>query len=477
MRNDQGNYGHTGPPGEQAGQPAEPVEFPTEVLTGRPLEPDEWRAREADAWSQDADAGPWPATRSAGQRLDDGPLTDPSGFTWGSAATTGWRHTEPPLPPQEPPLSEPEELAGPGGAGPEEPMGPEGPDGPAPEGEPGGPAGPPRAARSTTIALVTALVVVVLVTGVLGTIAVLMTSQPDVPLGVAPPRRLATTIHFAPVTGVRAAPCPGAEAVLDDTSTTCYQLAPGVTVTSVLKVEAVAERDDKYAVRVVLPPESRDRVSDLTRDSLDQQLAVVVSDRVVAAPRVAQPLTVDSLSISGFTKDQADSLVGRLLGTGAAPAPSTCPPTDPNQAQPGVPNGQNQSGVPNGQNQPGAPTSQGQPGGPSSPGQPGGPVQNQPATPTLKASRGEFPPPRASREPRLRASPASPTVKARTRRSTPAARAPARRPRTRTPSRTRTPCRPRTRTRSRTRGRPAAPARREAQPPAVPPRTGPAPCR
>ncbi|MDH2424659.1 excalibur calcium-binding domain-containing protein [Sphaerisporangium sp. TRM90804] len=239
---------------------------------------------------------------------------------------------------------EPPAAGGPPGPG-EPPAGPGGPSGPppgpgAPGGPPSGPGAPPRAARSTTIALIAALAVVVLVTGVLGTIAVLMTRQPDVPLGAAPPRRLATAIHFAPVTGTRPAPCPGAEAVLDDAGTTCYQVAPGVTVTSVLKVEAVADTGGEYAVRVVLAPESRQRLEDLTRDALNQLLAVVVDDKVVAAPRVAQPITQDSLSITGLDEQQADALVSRLLGTpgpvpgtdGAVPsaspsaAASTCPP-------------------------------------------------------------------------------------------------------------------------------------------------------
>ncbi|MEU9885352.1 excalibur calcium-binding domain-containing protein [Sphaerisporangium sp. NPDC051011] len=240
------------------------------------------------------------------------------------------------------PFGEPPPASGevPGGSGEGPPGGdvpPEGPGGPAAPGDPAaaggppaGPPGPPRASRSTTIALLAGLVVVIIVTGVVGTIAVLMTRTPDRPLGAPPPRRLATTIHFAPVTGTRPAPCPGAEAVLDDTGTTCYQVAPGVTITSVAKVEAVADADGGYSVRVVPSPESRSRLASLTEDSLNQLLAVVVGDRVVTAPRVAQALTADSFSISGLTKEAADAMVARLLGApaSAAPsgAPSTCPP-------------------------------------------------------------------------------------------------------------------------------------------------------
>ncbi|MET8158621.1 excalibur calcium-binding domain-containing protein [Sphaerisporangium sp. NPDC005289] len=209
---------------------------------------------------------------------------------------------------------------------------PPGPEGPAVPGEP--PPGPPRAGRGTTIALIAGLFVAIVVTGVLGTIAVLMTREPDLPLGADPPSRLATPIHFAPVTGVRAAPCPGAEAVLDDAGTTCYQVARGVTVTSVVRISTVAAQDGTYAVRVVPAPDSRARLADLIKDTLNQQLAVVVDDKVVTAPRVAQPMTQDSLSIAGLSKETAEALMSRLLGgvgtvTGSgAPTPTpSCPPT------------------------------------------------------------------------------------------------------------------------------------------------------
>ncbi|MCW2882830.1 MAG: hypothetical protein JWQ95_6930 [Sphaerisporangium sp.] len=295
---------------------------------------------------------------------------------------------------------------GPGGPG-EPPIGPDGPPpGPgAPGGPPAAPSGPPRAARSTTVALIVGLFVVVIVTGVLGTIAVLMTRQPDLPLGAAPPRRLATPIHFAPVTGVRAAPCPGAEAVLDDAGTTCYQVAPGVTVTSVVKVGTVAEKDGTYAVRLVLAPESRQKLAGLTKDALNQLLAVVVDDKVVTAPRVTQPITEDSLSIAGLTKEVADALVGRLLGaagtvtgTGtSAPSPTT--PTDvPSTCAPGTtgttaPNGSTGT-TDNGPS--GAPaTGTGSPGGPMvtsgtppTSGVPGGSATCPPGTSTPTASGG-----------------------------------------------------------------------------------------
>ncbi len=154
-------------------------------------------------------------------------------------------------------------------------------------------------------------------TGVLGAVAVLMTRNQDSPPLSTPPRTLRTSIHFAPVVGVRAAPCTGTDAVPDDDGTTCYQLDPGVTVTTVQKIERVAEQDGTHSVRIVLAPATREQVADLTRETVKQQLAIVVGDKVIAAPRVAQEITQDSLSIAGFTQPNADALIARLLGSGA----------------------------------------------------------------------------------------------------------------------------------------------------------------
>jgi hypothetical protein len=189
-----------------------------------------------------------------------------------------------------------------------------------------------RAARVTTVTLIVTLVFVVVITGVLATVAVLMTRNPDAPLlSTVAVRRLQTPMHFAPVTAVRQAPCPGAEAVLDDAGATCYEVAPGVTVTTVQKIETLKEKSGTYAVRVVLSPDSRDKITALTRDTVKKQIAIVVGDRVVTAPRVAQTITEDSLSIAGFTKDAADALVARLIGSpaGVPTGPVTAPVSPP----------------------------------------------------------------------------------------------------------------------------------------------------
>ncbi|WP_344968098.1 excalibur calcium-binding domain-containing protein [Streptosporangium fragile] len=194
-----------------------------------------------------------------------------------------------------------------------------------------------------------ALVVVVLITGVLGTIAVLMTRNPDMPLGGKPPSRLAVPIHFAPVTEAKPGPCTAPDTYPDDLGQTCYTVAAGVTVNAVWKIEAVQEKSGAYSVRIAFAPAFREQISDLTeeavkqQDPVRQQIAIVVGQKVVAAPRVVQAITDDSLSIAGaLTKEQADAMVARLRasdGTASAPPGGTQPsssiftPSDP--AQPG----------------------------------------------------------------------------------------------------------------------------------------------
>ncbi|MFI6326395.1 excalibur calcium-binding domain-containing protein [Nonomuraea sp. NPDC050556] len=198
----------------------------------------------------------------------------------------------------------------------------------------------PQASRVTTVVLLASLVVVVLVAGVLGTLAVLMTRNQGTPLfGAVPPKHLATPIHFAPVAETKPAPCPGVKAALDELQKTCYVLDPGVTVTAVQKIEPLRESDGTYSVRIAIAPAFRDKVASLTKESVGQtrQIAVVSGVTVLAAPIVTQAMSGDSLSISGFTKEEADMLAARLLGPEAAATPSISPTTPPVTDQPTAP--------------------------------------------------------------------------------------------------------------------------------------------
>lgn len=208
------------------------------------------------------------------------------------------------------------------------------PESPVPDAAPAGGVDEPRASALTTVLLATALVIVVVITGVLGAVAVLMTTNPDALPGAAKPRKLTVPIYFAPVTGSQPAPCPGVKAAVDPAGTTCYLMGDGVRVTAVHAIESVRERDGTYAVRVALPSPFRERVGDLTREMVNQQIAVLAGPKLVAAPKVAQPVRADSLSIAGgFDKATADALVAELLGT-ATPSPSPVAPVPSTPASP-----------------------------------------------------------------------------------------------------------------------------------------------
>jgi hypothetical protein len=200
------------------------------------------------------------------------------------------------------------------------------------------PPGEPKASRTTTIVLIVSLVLVVVIAGVLGTVAVLMTRSPDSPLlGAKPPQRLATPIHFAPVRETKPAPCPGVAAALDEEQTTCYLLEDGVTVESVQRIQSVRESDGTYSVRIAIAPKFQDKMTELIDELVpdQRQVAVVLLPKtVVAAPFVTQGMNGDSLSITGFTQEEADALAERMLGTPAVDA--TGVPTTGNTSLPGT---------------------------------------------------------------------------------------------------------------------------------------------
>ncbi|MFG1701611.1 excalibur calcium-binding domain-containing protein [Nonomuraea sp. M3C6] len=226
-----------------------------------------------------------------------------------------------------------------------------------PEEPPPADPGEPKASRLTTIVLIVSLVLVVLVAGVLGTVAVLMTRSPDTPLlGGTPPLRLAVPIHFAPVRETKAAPCPGDPAVLDEEQRTCYLLEDGVTVGAVQQIEPVREKDGQYSVRIAIAPAFKDRLVQLLDELVpdQRQVAIVLAPEdpgvpktVLAAPVVTQSLDGDSMSIAGYTKEEADALVTRLIGTTPSPGPSnTGPSPAPGSTSPTTPASTGTTGTP-----------------------------------------------------------------------------------------------------------------------------------
>ncbi|WP_203871699.1 SecDF P1 head subdomain-containing protein [Planomonospora parontospora] len=245
---------------------------------------------------------------------------------------------------------------------------------------PGTPGGP-RASRATTAVLIVALVLVVLTTGVLATIAVLMTRNPGVPLGAPPPQRLPAPIHFAPVTAAQSGPCTTPEGVPDEAGQVCYEVAAGVDVTAVRGIDAVRGSDGSYAVRITFAPAFHDRINSLTEEAVDQQIAIVVGGRVLAAPRVGEVITEDSMQIAGsFTREQAEAMVARLRGTAAGTSPPTTAPTGAPATTPPTagPTGTNPTGFgPTGTN----PTGSGSTGAPAAT----NPAATAPVTPPASA--------------------------------------------------------------------------------------------
>jgi hypothetical protein len=232
-----------------------------------------------------------------------------------------------------------------------------------PEEPPPADPGEAKASRLTTIVLIVSLVLVVLVAGVLGTVAVLMTKSPDSPLlGGVPPQRLAVPVHFAPVKETKPAPCPGDPAVLDAEQRTCYLLEDGVTVLSVQQVEPVREKDGLYSVRIAIAPAFKERLVQLIDELVPEQrqVAIVLAPEqpdqpktVLAAPIVTQSMDGDSMSIAGFTKEEADALVTSLLG---APPTGTSPSTDPSTGPTAGPSTPATTGPTGGPGPTGAPT-------------------------------------------------------------------------------------------------------------------------
>ncbi|WP_283133860.1 SecDF P1 head subdomain-containing protein [Rhizohabitans arisaemae] len=246
--------------------------------------------------------------------------------------------------------------------------------GPAPDGtaapSQGEAAAPKAVGGLVTVVLGVALVLAVLLAAFIGFVAYRMAVAPGEPIvGSRPLTRLTTPINVLPVTASYPAPCSGVGAYPDDLGRTCYQTAdPGMPLTQVQKIEALKEGDDKYSVRITLAPANRDQIARLTSVTPNEKkLAIIVADRVVAAPTIAEKITGTSFRIGGgYTKAEADALVAKLVGqtpgTGQIPEPGvpqtgypqTFAPTPPvpgftTPPPTGLPNGvPGQGGVPGG---------------------------------------------------------------------------------------------------------------------------------
>ncbi|GAB3958600.1 hypothetical protein GCM10029978_003860 [Actinoallomurus acanthiterrae] len=255
--------------------------------------------------------GPYGPAEQPGPSPYESPGTGPHG----SAGT-----------PAPPPYGAPENP----GTGPYGPPGPEpyGPPGPHPYAPPpygpgpgqGFAPGPPRRGRGPLIAVV-AVAAVVLLAGAATAILLLTGNKEPTRASGA----LKTPIRFQQVTTESPGPCSGG-GVPDADGRTCYRLgAAGAMTVSRVKVITVESPDAAHGRRswaLGLDLESADAQAfaalsgqAAAAQQPGNEIAIVVGDKVVSAPMVAQAITGGSVEISGaFDERAAKSLFRRLTG-------------------------------------------------------------------------------------------------------------------------------------------------------------------
>ncbi|MFC4913723.1 SecDF P1 head subdomain-containing protein [Actinomadura gamaensis] len=165
-----------------------------------------------------------------------------------------------------------------------------------------------RAALVTMILTLGILIAAVAVTG--GLIA---NSMRDRPVTLAAP------LQVFPVTQTSPGQCPaGTQGVTGQTTTglVCYQLAQGIAIRKVSDLRVQRGRSGSaYDVAVTLRPSDRKAFAQLTRATVGRDVAFVVSNRLITAPRVEMPITDGKVVITG-TPDHASAnrLVHDLKG-------------------------------------------------------------------------------------------------------------------------------------------------------------------
>ena len=201
------------------------------------------------------------------------------------------------------------------------PLGPQGPYDPyrpydpyqPPDGMPP-PSGRPRS--NTTVIVVITLAAVVAVA--LVTSAIVLTPGKNDELG-----RAARPLLIQQVIASSAGACAegaGGAGVPSLDGTTCYQLAPGLTITAFQKVDVVTSGTAGWAIRLyLLPPDAvgfERLTSEVYREPPPRnQLAIVVDGKVISSPAVRRPIVGGRLQIEGnFTKGAAKHLADQLEG-------------------------------------------------------------------------------------------------------------------------------------------------------------------
>lgn len=123
-------------------------------------------------------------------------------------------------------------------------------------------------------------------------------------------------LRILPVTATTPGACPsGGPGTASSDGKTCYRLsASGMTVRKLESVRAEPSQvGNGWQILLELNPDDARRFGDLTREHRGGQLALVTGGKVIAAPRVQEPITGGKLQIAGnFTSDEAKKIAENL---------------------------------------------------------------------------------------------------------------------------------------------------------------------
>lgn len=163
--------------------------------------------------------------------------------------------------------------------------------------------------RRRGLLIVVLLAVLIAAVGVTGT--VMAVSRPD------ESQPLASPLSVFPVTSVTPGQCAAGTRGVNATTATgpaCYQVANGIVIREVAGM-AVQPRGGQYDVAIDLLPTDRRSFGALTRSALGREVAFVMRDRLITAPRVDMPITGGRVLLTGsFSRADADRLVRELTG-------------------------------------------------------------------------------------------------------------------------------------------------------------------
>ncbi|WP_285494335.1 hypothetical protein [Actinomadura sp. NBRC 104425] len=168
-----------------------------------------------------------------------------------------------------------------------------------------------RAHRSALLVMVVTLGLLIAAVAVSGAmIAASMRTRPVV---------LASPLNVFPVTQTTPGQCPaGTPGVTGQSASgpTCYRLAQGIAIREVADLRTQRNgTSGAYDVAVTLRRHDHAAFANLTRGSVGRELAFVVRDRLVTAPRVDMPILDGRIVITGpADRAQAERLVRELKG-------------------------------------------------------------------------------------------------------------------------------------------------------------------